>query len=231
MKKLLVILFSVAFLSASSQSPFARVRQLYEENNVPKGFTVLDSCQKAGINIDSVYYYKGLGNLRLEKMKAARQFCDLLERDFPSFYFRHYLKGLIYFVDLDYGKSIDELNKVLAADTNNLKALYNRSLAFGMLEDYKTAREDLSKCINMHPNYSQAYYSRAYWAELNAMYPEAVADYEKTISLNPKNYDAYIGLAHVYQLQKNNDKACEALARAITAGSQVAEEVKDNYCK
>ena len=76
-----------------------------------------------------------------------------------------------------------------------------------------------------------AYYSRAYWYESVNNYVEASKDYERTLRLEPKNFDAYLGLAYAYQNMKENIKACETITKAIAAGSQIAEEVRHNFCK
>jgi tetratricopeptide (TPR) repeat protein len=217
--------------SALAQNNFTTARALLEGGEIKPAMQLLDSCQKAGYHIDSCFYYKGLASLRDEKIKAAKQYNDLLIRDYPSFYMQHYLKGVIFFLDRNFGKSIDELNLVLKADPANLKALYNRALAFGLLDDFTTARADLTRCIELAPGYAQAFYSRGYWAELAGQYDEAIADYQTTITLNPKNYDAYLGMAHIYQVKKETEKACEVLSKAVAAGSQIAEDVRENFCK
>jgi Tfp pilus assembly protein PilF len=76
-----------------------------------------------------------------------------------------------------------------------------------------------------------AYYSRAYWNEFSNKYEEAKADYEKSLQLDPKNYDAYFGIAYIFKNQKEYGKACETINRAIQAGSQIAVELKENFCR
>jgi tetratricopeptide (TPR) repeat protein len=230
MLRLLNILMLLCNITIA-QKPFQVVREQLAADSFKRAGTILDSCIKMSYHLDSSYYYKGIMYVRGEKPKSAKQFFDKLEKEFPDFYDRHYLGGLIFFIQKDFGKSIEEFNNVLKTDQNNLKALYNRALAFGLLEDYKTAKEDLTKCIELFPSYALAYYSRGYWSELSGDFPEAIKDYEQAISINPKTYDAYLGLAHTYQLQKNDEKACEVLGRAIAAGSQIAEEIKDSYCR
>jgi hypothetical protein len=50
------------------------------------------------------------------------------------------------------------------------------------------------------------------------------------IRKNSRLFDAYFGIANCYRLQKNNDKACEAIDRAEAAGSQVAGDLRQTYC-
>lgn len=214
-----------------AQSPFNAFRTSLETDDFKKSQSILDSCSFAKYQLDSVLYYKGLLTLKKGNIKGARTICTSLKDTYPSFREVHYLSALIYFVSEDFGKSIEEFSVILKNDSSHIKALYNRSLAYGLLEDYPSAIEGLSKCITINPVYSMAYYSRAYWQEFKANYTEAKKDYEKSIQLDPKYYDAYFGLAYIYKNLKENDKACETIQKAISAGSQIAEELKETFCR
>jgi tetratricopeptide (TPR) repeat protein len=154
-----------------------------------------------------------------------------LAKDYPDFKEVHYLNGMLLFSNQNYGKSVTEFNQSLKSNPANSKALYNRSIAFGLMEEYLSAIEDLDACIQLNPTYVLAYYSRGYWYEFTGNYTEAAKDYEKTIQLDPTNYDAYLGAAYCYQNLKQSEKACEILNQAIKAGSQVAIEIKEIFCK
>lgn len=224
-----ILLFSSLFFKA--QSPLVAVRNNLQSGDLKMAHEVLDSCGKTNFQPDSVLFYKGLLSLKKDNLSAARKYCTELEKTYPAFKEAHYLSGLIYFLNEKYGKSIDEFNKILKDDPRHLKALYNRALAAGLIEDYRSAIEDLGSCIALDPNYSLAYYSRAYWEEYTGNDADAKKDYEDCIRLDPKNFDAYFGLAYVYKNLKEHDKACETISKAISAGSQIAEELKENFCR
>jgi tetratricopeptide (TPR) repeat protein len=192
---------------------------------------VLDSCISKSYQEDSALFYKTLVCLKTGEIKKARKTYGAPYRSYPGYKELHYLNGLIYFSEENYGKSIDEFNLALKKDPKNVKFIYNRSVAFGMLEEYLSAIEDLGDCIKLEPDYAPAYYSRAYWYEYTGNYTGAVKDYETTISLNPVNYDAYLGLANVYKNINEIAKACETINKAMKEGSQVAVDLKDNFCK
>jgi len=227
---ILNIFFLIGFFS-KAQSPFATVRKTMEAEDFKTSQNILDSCSFNKFQLDSVLYYKGLLTLKKGNLKGAKAICASLKSTYPSFTEVHYLAALIYFVSEDFGQSIEEFSVILKHDSTHIKALYNRSLAFGMLDDYPSAIEGLSKCIAINPGYSIAYYSRAYWHEFKGNYAEAKKDYEKSIQLDPNYYDAYFGLAYIYQNQKENDKACETIQKAISAGSQIAQELKEIFCR
>lgn len=219
------------FLCSKAQFPFRIFRITLQNNDYQTSQRILDSCSFVKYHQDSVLYYKGLLTLKKGNIKGARTICKNLQKTYPEFTEVHYLSALIYFTDEDYGSSINEFGKVIKTDPNHLKALYNRALAYGMLEDYLSAIEDLGTCIGINPNYAAAYYSRAYWYEYTGNYPEAKKDYEQNIRLEPKNFDAYFGLAYIYHMLKENVKACETINGAAAAGLQIAEELKDNFCR
>lgn len=228
MKNFFVIIFFSVFFG-QAQSVFNRVHaNLSAAKNI---MAILDSSNLNGYFKDSVLFYKGMIALKQHSIAEAKMYSKELHKTYPDFYEVHYLNGLIYLSQQNYGKSINEFSSVLLKNPKHLKALYNRALAFGLAENYDKAIEDLNTCISLKPMYSLAYYSRGYWNEFLGNYPAAIKDYETTVNLDPKNYDAYLGLAYIYQGQKSNVKSCEIINDAIRAGSQIAEEVKDNFCK
>lgn len=231
MKLILLHIFIVVSFCSRAQSPFMTVRANINSENYETSQRILDSCSFAKYHQDSVFFYKGMLVLRKGNLKGARIQCLLLQSSYPEFYEAHYLSALIYFTAQDYGNSISQFGFVLKVNPRHLNSLFNRSIAYGLLDDYTSAIEDLSSCISINPDYGMAYYSRAYWYEFTSKFAEAKKDYEQSIRLDPKNYDAYFGLAYIYQNEKQNAKACETIADAIQAGSQIATEIKENFCR
>lgn len=231
MKRILVNIFLIAVFFSKAQSPFIIVRNNLQTEDLKASQRILDSCSFANYQSDSVLFYKGLLTLKKGNKKGARILCTNLEKTYPAFADAHYLSAMIYFVDEDYGNSIDEFTVLIMQNPLHMKARYNRSIAYGLLDNYLSAIDDLGACIQVDPGFAMGYYSRAYWYEFSGNYAEAKKDYEQSIRLDPKNYDAYFGLAYIYQNQKENTKACETISNAIAAGSQIAEELKDNFCR
>lgn len=226
-------LFLLVFIPVFSwaQTAFTNARVSIEASQVARALVVMDSCVHKNYYADSALFYSALLHLKIGQVKQARKKYEQLSKFYPQFSERHYLNGLLFFSSQNYGKSIDEFNLAAKSDSHNPKLIYNRALAFGMLEEYLSAIEDLGTCIALNPRYTQAYYSRGYWYEYTGNYVEAAKDYESVIRLDPKNYEAYIGLAYVYQVQNETDKACKVLATAVKQGSQTAEELQEIFCK
>ncbi len=227
-----ILLFCIFFSGiVAGQHPFATVKKYLDQNNFVAADKLLDSCASRHFKPDSTLYYQFHSKLKQEDVKTARKKLKKLETDHPAFSEITYMKGLLKFTTGDYAGSADEFSKVLANDQSNVKALYNRALAFGMLEDFGRATEDLNTCIEKDPAFPDAYYSRAHWKEYLGLYAEAAQDYEQVIKYQPRNFDAYIALAFIHHLQKDEPAACEVIRKAIGAGSQAAEEAQYLYCK
>lgn len=218
-------------LVSGAQSPFTLFRQDLQADNFSRAQKILDSCSVARYHEDSILYYKGLLILKKGNIRGAKIHAENLKKTYPAFTEIHHLNGLISFAEEDYGNSIKEFTELISITPTHAKAIYNRSVAYGQLEDFPAAIDDLTTCIRLDSTNAAAYYSRAYWHEASKNLVEAQKDYEKTIQLEPKNYDAYLGLAYIYQNQKDYTKACDAVNRAIAAGSQIAESVRDNFCR
>jgi tetratricopeptide (TPR) repeat protein len=228
MKKLILFLSVCISLNSFSQLNFYKLNLV---SGYKSTITKLDSCFNAGYYKDSCLYYKGLVQLKNNQNAEAKKTCAELLKLFPEFLEAHYLKALIFYAEKSYVSAIDEFSIVIDKNRKHVKALFNRSTAFGMIENYRKAIEDLDDCVSQKPMYSQAYYSRAYWQEYLGNHAAAIKDYENTINIDPKNYDAYLGLAYIYLNQKNKTKSCEIINNAIKSGSQIAEDLKENFCK
>lgn len=220
-----------AALSFKAQQVYAEVRKNMNNGDIRRCVVLLDSCLRAGYREDSALYYKTLVHVKAGEKKAARKCSHALYKKYPDFKERRFINGLIYFLEENYGKSIDEFNLALESDPGNVKIIYNRSIAFGLLEEYLAAIEDLSACIGIDPANAQAYYSRAYWYEFTGNYREAAKDYENSLRLNGANCDARLGLANTYKNLYDAAKACEAINAAVQEGCQAAAELRESFCK
>jgi tetratricopeptide (TPR) repeat protein len=231
MKARLTFLLLFTAATIAGQPALARVRAHLAADDLKRAEALADSCYRADHHADSALFYKAVAKVRRNDTKGAKKVAALLPKIYPQFHDVDLLNGLIYFHEENYGRSIESFSAAIKRDPRHLKALFNRSIAYGILEDYLAAIEDLEACIHIDPGFSQAYYAKAYWYEFTGNYAEAQKDYEHSIRLDPKNFDAYYGLAFIYRNQRETVKACEILNQAITAGSQIAEDLKSNYCR
>lgn len=220
----------MAFAHLKAQDFFAQARFQLEQDGEFSGERI-DSCIRSGFQRDSGLYYRALLQLKAGHNKLALNDIARLQHDYSDFKNSDYLQALYYFNTQDYGRSSKLLNGIIKRDPKNIKALYNRALLAATLDDYKAAIEDLSTCIVLNPHSALYCYSRAYWYEHSGKLNEAIADYEKALELNTKLFDAYFGMANCYHQLKNNESACKAIERAEQAGSQIAFDAKQIYCR
>ena len=232
MKKIVLTTYCILIaLFCKAQFDFTRLHNQMLQENYKEALKIADSCIVNKLQEDSALYFKGIILIKLNKVRDANKVHKTLVKVYPEFKDAHYLGGLIAYNQDDFGRSADEFTRAIRHQPNHVKALYNRSLASGMLEDYLYAIEDLDKCISEQPNNSLYYYSRAYWYEYTGNHAAAEKDYKKCIAIDSKYYDAYYGLAYIYQNQKEFIKACDVIHDAKNAGSQVADDMKNNFCK
>jgi len=58
----------------------------------------------------------------------------------------------VYFKQQEYGDCLSKINKVLAEETNNIKALVRRGQAHMMLGDNDLATKDFKRALELDPN-------------------------------------------------------------------------------
>ena len=87
-----------------------------------------------------------------------------------------------------FGRLLDaiyDLTASLSLVPCNVQALYNRAVAYQMLEEYKLAFDDCTRAIELDPNFAPAYSVRGVcFAEFN-LHDQSSIDFERAIELNP----------------------------------------------
>jgi serine/threonine protein kinase/tetratricopeptide (TPR) repeat protein len=93
-----------------------------------------------------------------------------------------------------------------------------RGFAYTQLKEFGAAEKDFQKALDLAPSPDALhvlYANRGVLWFQQGKYEEAVADLQNAIKLKPQEYQAYVTLAHVYQKQKEWNKAKEQLDRAV----------------
>jgi tetratricopeptide (TPR) repeat protein len=128
------------------------------------------------------------------------------------------------FEEGDLDGSIQQLDAILAKDSNNVQALIAKSLILAQTgsitfqeDTFGAQAADLAnQAIAINGNSSEAYRALGYANEIQQKYVAAHAAYQKALELNPKNGLALYGDAHSYDLQGDSEKA-EAGYKAAAA--------------
>ena len=215
-------------LFVRAQKPFFVAHEAFNQGDLKRSGQLLDSCNT---NPDSVLYLKAYIKLKEGQLTEAQKLCKTLSAQYKDFYEVWFLKGLMASMHKSYPQAAELFTKVIMADKSHVKAYYNRALVRGLMDDNEGAVADLNECLKLDPNYAAAYYSRGYWHEANGDYTQARADYAKTIALDPSYKEAYLALAYVLSLSGEKQKACETIDLAIEKGLEVAQDLKEDFCK
>lgn len=215
---------------STAQDRYLNIRTHLHQGQTEMAQLLIDSLEKTNQFSDSSLYYGALCAIQLHDWQLAKKKAMHLQKEFKNFGETDFLFGMVYYLHEDYGRSTEAFNKVLKKNSDHLKALFNRAMAFGQAGNYNYAIEDLALYLQKNPNDPQAWYAKAYWHEYLEQYKEAIANYERCIQLHPKLFDAYIGLAFCWSKLNNRTKACEIIERSIQQGSQIGVDLKTIYC-
>ncbi len=94
-------------------------------------------------------------------------------------------RGMAYFVMGDYEKALNDFNRALKFDAQNLRALNNRGSTQRMLKNYDRALDDFHKSLEMDSYQHETYHMRALTYFDLMDYPSALNDCNKALSLKP----------------------------------------------
>ncbi|MEI6090858.1 MAG: tetratricopeptide repeat protein [bacterium] len=115
----------------------------------------------------------------------------------------------------DYPTAIELLNGVLAKDSNNIQAHYQRGVAFFYSAYYDVAKIDFEFTVKKNPKFPDAWnflgLSKSYLGDLEG----AMDDFSKAIKLDPKFAEAFLNRGSGYLEQNENDKAFDDFNTAV----------------
>ncbi len=94
-------------------------------------------------------------------------------------------RGMAYFVQGEYEKSLTDFTRALKFDSQNLRALNNRGLAHRMLRKYDLALLDFQHSLEIDSYQHESYHMRALTYFDLQDYPKALADCNKALNLKP----------------------------------------------
>ena len=112
-------------------------------------------------------------------------------------------------------KKIEDYNKKIEEDPNNISYFFTRGNTFYNLKEYNKAIENYNKVIELDPKHSFAYNNRGNAYFSLGKFEDAIQDYNKAIELDPNYADAYNNRGNAYYKLKEYDKAVENYDKAI----------------
>ena len=140
-------------------------------------------------------------------------------------------RGLAYLQLKNYTKAMEDLNKAIQLDSENIPAYNLRGACYAFLGDYAQARNDFTESIQIttqylkrHPNDDEAYASRGGCYALLGDYEQAIVDLNKSLQIYPSEY-VYYYLGLCYKALGDTAKANANLKKATEEGYNPSQDV------
>jgi tetratricopeptide (TPR) repeat protein len=114
-----------------------------------------------------------------------------------------------------YDRAVEDFDKVLALEPNNVEALISRGDAFSQLGDMGRALADLNRAVALAPQSPVPLLTRGQIESRRGNNAGAASDYEAALKIDPRNADAMINLAAIQSMQGKADAAVKLLDQAI----------------
>jgi tetratricopeptide (TPR) repeat protein len=117
-------------------------------------------------------------------------------------------------------RAIDDFDKVLVLEPDNVLALIRRGQAFSQLGQTARGLVDLDRAIALSPNSSETYFYRGLIHGRRNETEAALSDYDAALERSPRNVDALAGRAAIYSHEGKFDLAIGDLNAAIAIDSR-----------
>jgi len=192
---------------------------------------------------EEVFYERGINHHDNNELSQAVDYYTASLRQNPNSTRTLFNRGLVYFQQGKYHKSINDFNLLLALEPADGESYEHRGRAKLMIDDFEGAAADYTSAIHFNPHSSllylnrgtahgnairlynetvevdatneQAYNNRANLYLKLGKYDVALRDYNKSISLNP-NTDSYTNRAFYWLEIGEYDKALQDCKNALT---------------
>ena len=134
------------------------------------GFLLSQGYGDAELLMREGNYYFGGGEYDLEEAESAFKRAVRIE---PGILWGHYQLARIYFIKGDSAKALEEINKELEANPENLRSLYVRGLIYGFVGRFREAEEDFGRFVAWAPKEWAGYNDLAWILSSRGKYKEA----------------------------------------------------------
>jgi tetratricopeptide (TPR) repeat protein len=114
-----------------------------------------------------------------------------------------------------YDRAVEDFDKVLVIEPDNVDALISRGDAFGQLGDLGRAMADLNRAVALAPDKPTVLVTRGQVESRRGNLAGAARDYEAALKLDPRYAYAMINLAAVRSMQGQSGAAIDLLDQAI----------------
>ncbi|MBN1482074.1 tetratricopeptide repeat protein [candidate division KSB1 bacterium] len=94
-------------------------------------------------------------------------------------------RGMVYFVQSNYEKAIEDFTRAIQTNPQNFRAYNNRGLSYRMLRTFDRALEDFDHSIEIDATQAETYFGRAQVFFEMEDYPQALKDCNKVLNIKP----------------------------------------------
>ena len=130
--------------------------------------------------------------------------------------FIHQVLGVIYILNRDYDKAIDECQKSIELSPNSAESYFYYGLALRYAGRFNEAVLHFKKAIRLNPVKPLNYLNNLAWVyTFLEQYEQAILLWNGTLERNSNYLFAHLGLTLAYQLSGNEVKAREAAAEVM----------------
>lgn len=114
-----------------------------------------------------------------------------------------------------YDRAVEDFDRVLVIEPDNVEALVSRGDAFAQLGDLGRAMADLNRAVALAPDKPTVLLARGQAESRRGNLAGAARDYETALKLDPRYAAALVNLGAVRSMQGKPDAAIDLLDRAI----------------
>ena len=134
----------------------------------------------------------------------------------------YFYRGLAYSAKGNYDLAIQDYNKALELDPNDVKAYNNRGFVHGRQCNYDLAIQDYNKALELDPKSAVVYTNHGIAYSYKGDYDRAIQDYNKALELDPKDAVAYNNRGIAYSDKGNYDLAIQDYNKALELDPKLA---------
>ncbi|MGD8284782.1 MAG: tetratricopeptide repeat protein [Desulfobacterales bacterium] len=120
-----------------------------------------------------------------------------------------FVNAMSSFMEDNLGVSIDLLNEILDADSDDKLALLARGSVYLKMSNAKNAIGDFSRAIEIDPKHPKSYHLRGLAKEMLGDAEKALKDFDKAIEIDPEYGAAYYSRATLLTKMGKEDAASE----------------------
>ena len=123
-----------------------------------------------------------------------------------------------------YENAIEDYDKALQLNPQNLEAYTNRGISKAEMEQYEAAIADLDEALRLNPQDATLYTGRGMVKDLQRQYEAAIADFDMALRLNPQYAIIYTGRGRTKNHLKRYEEARADYQRALELATEQGNE-------